>query len=142
MWHKVHTDEDINAFMKMNKNLHDSCLKEIKYISGAYVEKNFSMQAINSQRNLWLYIQTQNNKAPAIELLFEGVVNFNLTPRTEEFDCVIYDSSFTKKGEVFCWADYTEIDWEHPEFGYGTWVIAQAVSWRVVPCGLGKQKVY
>ena len=38
MWKELRTQHEIDNFMKEIIGFHDSCIKEIKYSSGAYVE--------------------------------------------------------------------------------------------------------
>ena len=40
MWKELRTQHEIDNFMKEIIGFHDSCIKEIKYSSGAYVETN------------------------------------------------------------------------------------------------------
>ena len=39
MWKELHTQHEIDNFMKEIIGFHDSCIKEIKYSSGAYVAR-------------------------------------------------------------------------------------------------------
>ncbi len=43
MWHEIKNNEDITNFMESVFYFHDSCIKEIKYTSGAYVQENLAM---------------------------------------------------------------------------------------------------
>lgn len=54
-------------------SFHDSCLKEMKYISGAYVDEELSMLPVNSKRMLSVIIQRQFENPSAIELQFVGL---------------------------------------------------------------------
>ena len=40
-WTPIQTEEDIFALMQSFGGFHDSCIKELKYISGAYVGEDF-----------------------------------------------------------------------------------------------------
>ncbi len=52
MWNEITTEKDLNSFMDVMCYFHDSCLKEIKYISGAYVNEKLSMIPVNDKRIL------------------------------------------------------------------------------------------
>jgi hypothetical protein len=41
MWNEINSNEDLSNFMDMHYGFHDSCLKELKYISGAYANEKF-----------------------------------------------------------------------------------------------------
>lgn len=141
MWNKIETESDITNFMKDMNDLSDSCIKEIKYVSGGYVNEDLSMYAQNLKRNLYICIQRQYNKFSTIELMFQGVVKFNMIPRNEHKDCVIYDSSLIKKQNLYYWADYEDLDINNIE-EYGTLVIAEHVYWRNINTCLGNKEVY
>ena len=59
MWNKITSNQDIINFMELISGFHDSCIKELRYYSGAYVDKDLSMYTIISsadfkQKNRWL----------------------------------------------------------------------------------------
>ncbi len=141
MWNKIETESDILNFMKLMNNLSDSCIKEIKYVSGGYVNEDLSMHAQNSKRYLNICFQRQYSSFSTIELMFHGVKKFNMVPRNEHQDCVIYDSSFIKNHNLFYWADYEELDISNID-DYGTLVIADQVYWRSINTGLGDKEIY
>lgn len=58
MWEIIHTNSEILKFMESVCYFHDSCIKEIRYISGAYVGENLSMHPLNDRRILRVVIQT------------------------------------------------------------------------------------
>ena len=59
MWNEIANEKDLNSFMDTMHGFHDSCLKELKYISGAYVNEELRMFPINKQRKLSVIIQRQ-----------------------------------------------------------------------------------
>lgn len=141
MWSKIDSESDIIDFMRIVNDLSDSCIKEIKYVSGGYVSENLGMHAVNTKRNLYIYIQSQYSKISAIELLFEGVKKFYMLPRDEQHDCVIYDSSIIKHQNLFYWADYGDLDINNVD-KFGTFVEAEQMYWRSIDFGLGETDVY
>ena len=56
MWNEIANEKDLNSFMDTMYGFHDSCLKEIKYISGASVNEKLSMYPVNNQRVLSMII--------------------------------------------------------------------------------------
>ena len=70
MWHEICTEKDISFLMETVGYFHDSCLKELKYVSGAYVNADLSMHPINDMRELKMIIQRQDESPSAIELVF------------------------------------------------------------------------
>ena len=59
IWHNISNQNEADEFMESVWNFHDSCLKEIKYLSGAYVEENLAMCPVNTKRELRVIIQRQ-----------------------------------------------------------------------------------
>lgn len=142
MWNKIDTESDILNFMKLIDEFSDSCIKEVKYVSGGYVNEDLSMQAINTKRIVYIYFQRQYSTLSAIEMMFVGVKKLNLEPRNEHKDCVIYDSSLFKYQNLFYWADYEDFDIDNKEDETGTYVISEQLYWRIVNSGLGDKEVY
>ena len=68
MWNDIANENDLKNFMDAMYGFHDSCIKEIKYISGAYVNEKLSMSPVNSQRILSVIIQRQFEDPSAIEM--------------------------------------------------------------------------
>ena len=59
MWEIISTNDEILKFMDKVCYFHDSCIKEISYISGAYVGEKLSMHPLNDRRVLRVVIQRQ-----------------------------------------------------------------------------------
>ena len=58
-WNNIKTKDDIYKLMNVFGNFHDSCIKEIHYVSGAYVNENLEMNPINKRRNVTVVFQRQ-----------------------------------------------------------------------------------
>lgn len=142
VWNLIDTQGDINTFMNQINFFHDGCIKEIKYISGSYVDKNLSIFPINNKRNLYVIIQRQCNKLSTIELLFQGICKMNLTPHNEEYDCVIHKASMEKINDMYYWADWDGFKISDIGKIDGTLIIASKISWRILDSSLGKNEIY
>ena len=59
MWNEIKCETDLRNFMDMHNRFHDSCLKEFKFISGAYVNEDLSMHPINDKRIIKIIIQNK-----------------------------------------------------------------------------------
>ena len=44
MWNTISNNRDIKQFMEIMCDFHDSCIKEMHYLSGAYVNENLAIQ--------------------------------------------------------------------------------------------------
>jgi hypothetical protein len=94
---QIESSEDIECLMKKLSRFHDSCIKEIRYISGGYVSEEKAMHPFNSKRIVYMLIQNQHSEIPVIELQFNLIDKLNLKPKFGDYDCVIYEASLIKK---------------------------------------------
>lgn len=142
MWHEIRTEEDITFLMETVGYFHDSCLKELKYVSGAYVNADLSMHPINDTRELKIIIQRQDDNPSAIELVFSGLNNCKLFPSNEQFTCEILDATLLWKGSNILWADCGGLSLEEIEKYDGTVISATGLRWRAVSEWIGRGEVY
>lgn len=125
------------SFKKVN-SFHDSCIKELRYVSGAYVNPDLSMHPINDRRLLRVIIQRQFQENSVIELEFEGLKFLNLFPVDDEYTCEILDSSvYFKDGYIF-WSD-NKTDAKGVE---GTMICALNLRWRSIENNLASTEYY
>lgn len=138
MWNKIKNENDIIDFMNYVHNFHDSCVKEIKYCSGAYVDADLSMQAINHVRSLNIIIQSQYEDIKTIELMFNGLKNLILSPVDENYTCEILNSVLKIKDNYIYWADddIENLDLFNDQ---GIFVCAESLKWRLIDDAVSKK---
>ena len=51
MWNEIRSEQDIRDFMDKVYALHDSCIKEMHYVSGASVDADLRMYPLNDECN-------------------------------------------------------------------------------------------
>ena len=141
MWNEIANEQELNKFMDDIYGFHDSCLKELKYISGAYVEKNLSMRPINEKRTLSVIIQRQFKNPSVIELQFEELKYLKLFPN-DEYTCEILDATMILKEDCIYWCDCGGLSEEDIESYTGTVICASKVRWRAVDKYIGPDEVY
>ncbi len=139
MWNEITNEEDLQSFMKCMYFFHDSCIKELKYISGAYVDENLSMYPLNDQRVLKVIFQRQYDENSMIELEFQGLKYLNLFPLDEQYTCEILDSTLILKNNCVYWADSGELSEEDIESYDGTVICASKLRWRSIHGFMGKE---
>lgn len=142
MWNELLSENDIKDFMERFYYFHDSCIKEIHYLSGAYVEDNLSMYPVNDRRLLRVVLQRQFADIPMVELEFEGVKYFKLCPADEEYTCEILDSTLIQKDGFVYWADSGSVPIENIENYDGTIICATKLRWRSIEKCLGQNEFY
>ncbi len=142
MWKEIDTDEDLTKFMNMVCSFHDGCIKELKYISGAYVNTNLSMHPVNDLRQLRIIIQCQQEEHAMIELEFEGLKFLNLYPIDDMYTCEILDSSMFFKGGFIYWCDQKSLPTTDLDDFEGTLICASKLRWRSIENNIGAEEYY
>ncbi len=138
MWTELITTQDIKCFLEKINYFVDSCIKEMKYVSGSYSENGATLYAINDIRDLYILFDSISSCYQTFEVKFSKIHKLILEPYTDEQDSVIYDSTLIKKENLFYWFDHKEKDICNftPN---GTAVVAEKVSWKPINNSLGKE---
>lgn len=142
MWHEITSNTDITKFMDKICSFHDSCIKEMKYLSGAYVDEKLSMYPINDLRILRVIIQRQFCDDSMVELEFSGLKFLKLFPCDDEYTCEILDSTMIMHDDNIYWCDSGGVS-EKDLFSYkGTMICASKLRWRSVDGNMGQKEFY
>lgn len=142
MWNTIDDYNDIENFMNVVNSFHDSCIKELKYLSGAYVDETLSMHPINDRRLLRIVIQRQFKDNPMIEMEFEGLKYLKLFPVNDAYTCEILDSTLIIKNDSIYWCDsagLSEADFDNYD---GTIICASKLRWRSIEDCMGNKEFY
>lgn len=142
MWNEIKDSNDIYEFMERIIYFHDSCIKEIKYVSGAYVNENLSMRPINESRVLSVIFQRQFKDISMIELQFEGIDYLKLFPNNENYTCEILDSSMFMFNNRIYWADSEDVSSSNFESYDGTLICASKLRWRAIEGCIGDKDYF
>lgn len=142
MWNEVLDKNDLQCFMNEIGCFHDSCIKEMRYLSGAYVDDDLAMHPVNDKRILNVIIQHQFEDLSMIEMQFVGLKCLKLFPINEEYTCEILDSTMLLKDDCICWCDCGDIS-ENDFADYeGTFVCALKLRWRSIENRMGQDDFY
>ena len=142
MWNEIVDEIDLKYFMNKIGFFHDSCIKELRYISGAYVDEDLSMYPLNDKRILNVIIQRQFKDLPMIEMQFIGLKCLKLYPTAEEYTCEILDSTMFFKDDSIHWCDCGDISMNDFEGYEGTLICASKLRWRSVENKMGQEDFY
>lgn len=142
MWEIISTNDEILKFMEKVCYFHDSCIKEINYISGAYVGENFSMHPLNDRRVLRVVIQRQYENNSMIEMEFQGLKHLKLFPVDERYTCEILDSTMILKDGNIYWYDCGDLSEPDLDVYAGTLICASKLRWRSIENNLGEKEFY
>ncbi|MBR7081811.1 MAG: hypothetical protein IKI49_03790 [Oscillospiraceae bacterium] len=129
IWHNMNNFDDVSDFMNSVDNFHDSCIKELIYVSGSYVLPDLSMHALNDMRKLRVIIQRQFATMTTIEIEFSGLIKLILQPAdptrfTSEL-LGIY-MQYSEEGFVFSDIDLSKTDIKNN----GIYICALSARWR------------
>lgn len=143
MWHEIDSGSDVSDFMREICRFHDGCIKEMKYLSGAYVDEGLSMYPFNDRRILRVVIQRQFEENSMIEMEFEGLKHLGLSPCDEEkYTCEISAGALALKNGCVYWCDGDKI----PETDFdnydGTLICASKLRWRSIDNCMGEKEFY
>ena len=142
MWIEIVDEKDLKKFMENVEFFHDSCIKEIKYLSGAYVNENLSMYAVNDQRILSVIIQRQYKNNSMFEMEFRGLKYLRLFPIDDQYTCEILDSTMIIKEDCIYWCDCGEMSETDIDNYEGTLICASSFRWRPIEKCLGPKNFF
>ena len=142
MWNEISTDDDVLKLMEAVCFFHDSCIKEMSYVSGAYVDVNLSMYPLNSLRALSVLIQRQYEKDSMIELEFQGLKYVKFFPVDESYTCEILGSTMIMKDGTIYWCDCDNLSEADLDEYTGTLICASKLRWRSIEGHLGESAFY
>lgn len=142
MWNEITNQDNLKNFMYMLQGFHDSCIKEFKYTSGAYVDENLSMYPVNDQRILKIIIQRQFENLSVIEMEFIGLKHLNMFPVDKKYTCEIHDATMILKDDCIYWCDGGKLTESDLDDYNGTLICAERMQWRVANEYIGKEEIY
>lgn len=127
MWKEIKSEKDIELFMKEVVSFHDSCIREIYYNSGTYVNKNRGM-IINTNPTMYIRFDTQiSEQFIQFELELGKVDKYSMNIDLQ-FTLEIYSATFLKKDNWFYWYSDEYAD-EESVYMFR----CQTVKWRILP---------
>ena len=103
-WREI-TDEDvIQELMTVFGNFHEGCIREIHIATGHSVAQDLSMHC-DWRMTVHMLVQRQRRDPSAIEMRFEEVADFRLSPPPRDFVSVIFQAAFVLHEGVFYWSE-------------------------------------
>jgi len=141
MWHEITNENELKDFWDKHYEFHDSCLKEFKYISGAYANEKY-LHPINDLRTLKIIFQGRFKESDVIEMEFIGLKYLKMFPNDEKYTCEILDATMMLKKDCIYWCDCGGLSEADLESYTGTTICASKVRWRAADEYLGPKEVY
>lgn len=142
MWNEITNEVELNDFIALFGGFHDSCIKEMKYISGAFVNKNLAMHPINSERKVNVIFQRQFRNPSVVEVEFIGVSQLKLSPVEEAYTCELGEATMGINNHHIFWCDCGGISQDELDRYEGTFICSRRVRWRIADEYIGKDEIY
>ena len=142
MWETINDSNDILHFMESMCYFHDSCIKEMSYVSGAHVSDDLSMYPLNNLRVLRVIIQRQYENNSMIEMEFHGLKRLKLFPVDESYTCEIVEAAMVKKDGDIYWSDCGDLLESESNDYMGTLICASKLRWRSIENRMGEKEFY
>ena len=145
-WYEIKSTTDIDKLLDQYGGFHDSCLTELYYRSGAYVDSNNAMICEpQASYELHMVFHSQWHKKP-LELCFNGVRELHIAGFQDNYFCEILDCYLAfhtdlikgKDDPLIVWADFDgfspyQIRQENLLHEPAeTYVIARNLKWRFI----------
>lgn len=141
MWNEINNQKELDDFIERFYGFHDSCIKEIKYTSGAFVQENLAMYPVNTKRILTVIIERQFDDIPIIELEFSSLQYLKMYP-VQDDTCEIHDSTFIFKDGYIYWMDIGGLNENQLDDYQRTLVCAKKLRWRALDVPFGDVELY
>ena len=145
MWNEITSQSDAQNLLELFGYFHDGCIKELKYVSGAYVGSDMGMLPINEKRELSVIFQRQWRDPSIIEIIFSGLSQLHLAPVDENYTGDISSANLIYTDESIFWIDEggiteQELRKQEDPLIY-TRIKANSAKWRVVEEFIGEDDV-
>ena len=131
MWNKILTGRDVTELMKKFGQFHDSCIREFRYISGAFVDKDLAMHADDDVRVVTIVFQRQALELMSIEVEFSELVRLNLEPCEARYSCEIFEATMFIEKDLVYWGSSGDFATKREHYR-GTWLCAGKARWRAL----------
>lgn len=137
MWNELNEEAEVNAFLDKIWHFHDSCITEMKYKSGAYVNQDYAMHPINDCQNLRVVIQRQCSELSMIELEFIHLNWMRLFPVSQTYTCEIFSATIELRQDCVLWYNEDKLSEADLETFDGILICAEKLRWREIKNHMG-----
>ncbi len=143
-WHEIVNAEDINTLQSFYGGFHDSCIKELKYLSGAGVNDKRAMFSGEAKDRIVDVVFQRQGLPITIELRFVGMRKMNIVGWQQNYFCDISDCYLAihkdlipgLDDDLIVWADNVGFDpknvlnrkvLQEPDTSF---IVAEKLLWR------------
>ncbi|MGP4071675.1 hypothetical protein ACTWQB_03870 [Piscibacillus sp. B03] len=126
-WNVINNEHDAKHLLESFDYFHDSCLKELYMWTGSYVSEDLGMTVPTElDTNIRVLFQGQGKPISAVELVFKGVTQLQLTPTPRNYDSIILDAAVNYQHNQVCYED-----------SLGNIIKSNTLKWRDVSRWMG-----
>ena len=128
---------DIQLLLEKCHGFHDSCIYEIHYLSGSYVDESMSMRMSsgNTSNTLRMRFHSQNKDCKVFDLEFSGLISLNFNPPSPNESHEIFGGTVIDYEGVYFWSDNHKFDpgdlvnsFKRKE----TWICCKQIRWLII----------
>jgi len=102
MWTDLDSQKAIDSFLARFCGFHDACLRQILVSAETFVAEEGGMSCPGHlDTSALLFMQSQNQDLPAIEIKCERIAAMRVTPSLDGCDSIITSGSIVKEGEQY-----------------------------------------
>ncbi|MDI9520440.1 MAG: hypothetical protein QM308_04700 [Bacillota bacterium] len=143
-WHIIRNQSDID-FLFRTFFFRDSCIKEMRYDSGTFINRNYGGENSNKKRELRMILQSSKSAPWAIEMVFGDLDQMYLNPVPPDYSATLRSALMTFESDQIVWFDrhaYLENYQEMYVRSNISWIRAGSVKWREREEYAGREAVY
>lgn len=124
---QIKSAQDIQILLHKVRFFHDTCITEMRYISGAYVTEQ-GMYPVNDKNDLEIILKGEL----LIRLVFHGILYCRLRPIQPEYTCEIFGASMwmDPSGRVY-WCNDDDVTPENVDDYNGIVVCADSLEYEI-----------
>lgn len=138
IWNCIKDTKDIEYLLNIYCNFHDTCICNLKYISGAEVDNEGAMQCGDSEDSKLNIIFQSQMVRKTLELQFIGLRRINLIGYQENYFCDIFSCYLSLYNGYIVWADTEYFNPESPcenkllDESMTSFIVADGLKWRFI----------
>ena len=127
--------KEIQLFLEKCHSFHDSCIYEIDYISGSYVDESMRMSLENTSNTLRMRFHSQNMDCKVFDLEFSGLISLHFNPPSPNESHEIFAGTVIDYEGIYFWSDNHEFDPSDLVNSFKrkeTWICCKKIRWRII----------
>lgn len=142
-WKEVCSEQDIEEITATFRDFHDSCIVSVKYISGAFVDENGTMNLGSEEEREAVILFHSQWEPYKFELCFSGIKQMHIAGWQDNYSCDISEAELSFCSNLLPGKPDKLIVWTDGDFATfkadgtlheptDTYIVACKLKWRIV----------